>query len=135
MGLEEYINKIIKELGARSYEISRILVIDKDSAICSSEELNLSEEEIDFATKIYVAVKAIEDAEKDLGLDFEGLIIKNAEYSIIVKRIADETFIMVKVSEIVSASNFAFPPEAGPKGTIGHINDAVEEIKAVLLEQ
>ena len=135
MGLEEKINEIIRELKERSCEISRILVIGKDLAVCSSEELCPSEEEIDFATKLRIVMEAVEDAEEDLDIDFEEFIIKNAKFSIIVKRVADEALIMVKVTEIISASSFTFFPEAGLKGTMVCINNAVEKIKAVLSEQ
>ena len=134
MGLEEKIKKIIRELGAVSYEISCILVIGKNLAVCSSEK-SCSEEEIDFATKLCIVMEAVEDAEEDLDLDFEAFIIKNARFSIIVKRVADEVFMMVKTVEIIPARSFGIFTENRPKGTIGHIDDAVEKIKAVLSEQ
>ena len=135
MGLEEKINKIIRKLKERSCEISRILVIGKDLAVCSSEELCLSEEEIDFATKLCIVMEAVEDAEEELDLDFEAFIIKNARFSIIMRRITDKALIMVKVTNLAPARSLGVLAENGPSGTMTCINDAVEKIKAVLLKQ
>ena len=134
MGLEEKIKKIIRELGAVSYEISCILVIGKNLAVCSSEK-SCSEEEIDFATKLCIVMEAVEDAEEELDLDFEAFIIKNARFSIIMRRITDKALIMVKVTNLAPARSLGVLAENGPSGTMTCINDAVEKIKAVLLKQ
>ena len=133
MGKEKDVEDVITKLKKESDEIIHILVVSTELHVQSSVKSSSIDDGFS-AAKFYVAVKMIEDAINDKGIDFETIKIESAGSSVIIKE-AGTALVVVEVTEIVPGRPIGFFTEGGPKGTIGHIDDAVEKIKAVLSEQ
>ncbi|MCK5475771.1 MAG: hypothetical protein KAI71_04295 [Candidatus Pacebacteria bacterium] len=133
MGKKEDIRDVIIKLEKGSDEIIHVLVVSTELNVQSSVKNPSMDDDLS-AAKFYVAIETIEDAISDRNIDFEIIKIESAGSSIIAKR-ADTAFIVVQVTNIVPANCTDLFTESGPAGTIKHIDDAVEEIKAVLSEQ
>ncbi|MCK5412986.1 MAG: hypothetical protein KAI57_01285 [Candidatus Pacebacteria bacterium] len=133
MGQEGEIREIIINLKDARNEIFHVFVIGEKLHLQASKQ-SLSGDEITFLKKISFATKNVEDTMNWFNDICKGLTIELNKLKIIVKR-ADTVFVIVAVKEIIPFNALGILTDEDPKGTIGHIDDAVEEIKAVLSKQ
>ena len=131
--LEEKVRDIIIGLKDGSDEIRNVLIIGEGIYVRSSDT-NMSKVEVAFLANLRSAIEISEHAMEEIDSNCKKLVIESSKFNIIVKR-AGSLVVAVQVTEIVPTNYIGLLTESGPAGTIKHIDDAVEEIKAVLSKQ